>query len=286
MIGVDWGGTHVRAYAFNQDGALVAKCAIEANGAHTHSEQLTELADHWLTDNMPVLMCGMVGSRHGWVEAPYVPCPWDLNQELPLTRVPERPHCWILPGLRLGHEDVLRGEETQLLGVAAPGASGLFVMPGTHSKWVQVRNGVVESFTTFLTGELFNLLRTRSNLTSLMIGVEFDATAFAAGVERARSERCLSSSLFKVRTNGLFDAIAPHQLASFLSGILIGSELIEALSRYDDPSPVTLICSATLRTPYLAAFEHLGRHDVVWIDGSEAVARGLWTAGRALRNTV
>ena len=159
---------------------------------------LRALAADWLRPGLPVLACGMVGSAHGWREAPYMNCParpHDLAGALAVVQAGDV-SVHIVPGLRQrsgdGLPDVIRGEETQLVGLLSQqpelACAATVLMPGTHSKWVHVVDDAIQGFSTRMTGELYALLRTHSVLGRLMApDAAFDAGAFDQGVAAARA---------------------------------------------------------------------------------------------------
>jgi 2-dehydro-3-deoxygalactonokinase len=237
-IAVDWGTSNLRAWAMGADGRPLAQAESPQGMGGLTPEQfepaLLALVGDWLDPArvIPVIACGMVGARQGWVEAAYraVPCP-PLGP--PLTRAPARDgriSVAIVPGLSQMRPsaDVMRGEETQIAGViaAAPTWDGVVCLPGTHSKWAEVSAGEVVSFRSFMTGELFALLSTASVLRHGMGGEGFDEPAFDAGVAEgmARPE-ALAARLFALRAEGLLAGLPPAAARSRLSGLLIGTEL-------------------------------------------------------------
>lgn len=177
----------------------------------------------------PVVMSGMVGSRQGWREVPYVQCPAGLREvSMHMTEV--APQVWIVPGVSCvddaGVPDVMRGEETQILGVLQDlEDDSLLCLPGTHSKWVRVRGERIVGFRTCFTGELFSVLRQHSLLGRMMQDGPADERSFAEGIDRSADDGGLLNHLFGVRTRGLFGEIGSVQAASYLSGLLIGHEL-------------------------------------------------------------
>ncbi|GCL63886.1 2-dehydro-3-deoxygalactonokinase [Pseudaquabacterium pictum] len=234
---------------------------------------------------LPCLLAGMVGSRQGWAEAPYAACPAGLADIARQLRWLQPGCLAIVPGLSCendGVPDVLRGEETQVFGAlqALPDAGGAhtLVLPGTHSKWMQVDGGRVRGFRTHVTGETYALLRQQSILARMLPAADgdLDADAFDAGVARAQQPGGLLHHLFSVRTLALFDRATGAALASRLSGLLIGEELrAQALP---PGQPVTVLGSAGLALRYqraLAAGGHpvrLAPDDATW-QGLLAVAR-------------
>ncbi|RYF90336.1 MAG: 2-dehydro-3-deoxygalactonokinase, partial [Caulobacteraceae bacterium] len=196
LIGVDWGTSNLRACLFGADGAVLERRGsdqgiqrIETSG---HEAVLSDLVDGWLPagERPRILMCGMIGSRQGWREAPYALCPAGLAEiAAALIRVEtDWADVWIAPGLSIlaadNRADVMRGEETQILGLAPESGEALVIAPGTHSKWAEVNAGRVSRFRTYLTGELYELLSRHSILARLMEGDAPDGACFALGAER------------------------------------------------------------------------------------------------------
>jgi 2-dehydro-3-deoxygalactonokinase len=207
-------------------------------------------------------MSGMIGSRQGWAEAAYVPCPADTAAlAAHLLSPPGVERVWIVPGVSLheaGRRDVMRGEETQIAGALGAG-SGVVVLPGTHSKWVRVEDGRIADFATFMTGELFDVLVKHSILGRLMTGAAEDDGGFGRGLDAARREGGggLSGALFSARTLGLFGDIPAGALRDYLSGLLIGHELREALARFP-AREVLLIGAPDLARRYDTALRAFG----------------------------
>ena len=261
MIAVDWGTTSFRARRVDADG--VVSGAVDApRGILSVTDfpgTLRALVEPWLADGeRRILMCGMVGSRQGWVEAPYLPCPAGPGEiARTLVRVPfSGAEVWLAPGLTdrdaAGVPEVMRGEETQLLSVL--GADGPVCLPGTHTKWARVENGRVAGFATHMTGEVFAALRGHTILGRLMDGSPDepgDDEAFARGVRRASDGGGLLHHLFGVRGLGLMGELAPAAAASYLSGLLLGHELAAALP--PGGAAVRLIGSPALCARYARA---------------------------------
>lgn len=272
MIAVDWGTSSLRAYRLDAAGAVreerssdagVVKCegAFEA----VLGEQLAG----W--DDRVILMAGMIGSRSGWKEVPYVACPAGLD-ELAAALCPiEAPalagrRVYIAPGVcdrpADGPPEVMRGEETQLLGLLGglpPVRTCTVCLPGTHSKWVEVTDGRIRTLRTAMTGELYALLRKHSLLAALMPpagdGDVDDGDAFALGVGASARGGGLANHLFGVRTQGLFGLLGAAQAPSYLSGLLIGHE-IRGLTA-PTTSEVHLVGASALVERYRRALEQL-----------------------------
>jgi 2-dehydro-3-deoxygalactonokinase len=264
-VGVDWGTTHRRGYALAADGRCLAEHA-DADGMLAARGRFAESLDALLValgaqaPQVRVLMSGMVGSANGWVQAPYlspsVPLR-DLGRHL--LRVPGTARrVQIVPGLALQTEnavDVMRGEETQLLGAALLGhEEGWFLLPGTHSKWVRMTQGRVIDFATFMTGELFDLLSRQGTLAAAAGsgGSAADThhpEAFAQGLH-ASANVALSHALFGCRARVVTGALPAEQARSYLSGLLIGAEWHELRHRGAGQLPGTV---TVIGAPHLAA---------------------------------
>jgi 2-dehydro-3-deoxygalactonokinase len=236
-IAADWGTSHLRVWAMRGNEVQTHAASDQGMGQLARDgfePALLSLVDSWLPKDQitQVIACGMVGSRQGWVEAPYraIPCP-PLGSTL--TSAPARDlrlSVHVVPGLKQNRPaDVIRGEETQITGFLArhPGWDGVLCLPGTHSKWVHLSAGEVVSFQTFLTGEMFALLGQHSVLRHSLAGWE-DAgfpEGLATGLERPE---WLMARLFQLRADGLLHGLSPAHARARLSGLLIGAELAAA----------------------------------------------------------
>jgi 2-dehydro-3-deoxygalactonokinase len=233
----------------------------------------------------------MVGSRMGWVEVPYLAAPAplaDLAKNLVKAGCIAGSDCWIVPGVNFdGPEqpEVMRGEECQMLGaLLRQGRSdGVFLTPGTHSKWVRVADGKLLAFRTYITGEMFNLLRQSGTLAQLMTGEGDDAAAFAQGVKATTAESELLNRLFSARSLALFNRLAGDRIASYVSGLLVGTEMRDALAAWPDlgATGVTCIGSASMIARYGACAELLGL-ELHGIDNKDVLPPALfWIAQQA-----
>ncbi|OED50486.1 2-keto-3-deoxy-galactonokinase [Rhodobacteraceae bacterium (ex Bugula neritina AB1)] len=237
-IAVDWGTTNLRVWVFAADGTELAHASSDRGMGQLTSDvfepALLELVGDFLPSNQvtPVICCGMVGARQGWIEAPYlsVPCkpPGIGNAIGPEVKDP-RLDVHILPGVSQNlPADVMRGEETQIGGFLQnnPGFDGAVCLPGTHTKWVQVSAGEIVSFRTFMTGELFSLLSERSVLRHSLVDEGWDEAAFNDACNDAMtSPQHLSARLFALRAGSLLHGLTPSKARARLSGSLIGLEL-------------------------------------------------------------
>lgn len=327
-IGLDWGTTNLRAFLIAADGSVLAERGsgdgllgldlapgLPAAERDARFERaLLALAGDWLdrhADARPIA-CGMVGSAQGWREAPYIDLPADplsLATALAPVPLPNGRRLAIVPGLKRtagATPDVMRGEETQIVGalptLAGLGEAAWLVLPGTHSKWVRLEAGRVTDFHTYMTGELYALLASRSILQRLLddepaadadVGEGFDE-----GVDLARDSGPgdLSRQLFAVRTLGLVRRHAGARLRQLLSGLLIGHEIVSGLALGGArsgqgsgpgtgaalmPRAVVLVGSAALCRRYAHALARLGMPDVRRLDNPAAAGlhRLAWIAG-------
>lgn len=260
VLGIDWGTSNRRAYLIDQSGECLARHADDQGmlAARPHFAQSIDelLAAMALPPETPVIASGMVGSAQGWHEVPYLDIAVPL-QELPKRLQHAAPKRFIVPGYcQRGDEvDVMRGEETQLLGALTLGqGDGWVVLPGTHSKWVLLRDGAIQQIRTFMTGELYATLGAHGTLAPLLGGPE-NPDAFTSGLNAARLRAPLSNALFRIRARVVSGAMPATDARSFLSGLLIGTEFVAA---QDLSSSVTSICSPALQQLYAVAAAQFG----------------------------
>lgn len=285
MIGVDWGTTSLRAYRMDEAGLVLDRHA-SGNGILNVTNgdfagTLRAAIAAWLAlGERRVLLSGMIGSRQGWIEAPYLPCPAGAAEiGAALVRVPfEGAEVLLVPGLTdadpSGTPEVMRGEETQIIGVLGATASATACLPGSHSKWAQVTDRRVAWFRTYFSGEAFAAMRSATILGRMMTDGPTDLAAFDRGLARAGDPGHLLHHLFGVRTLGLFHRLREDESGSYLSGLLIGHEVRAALS---SGATVHLIGAAPLCALYARAITRLGATPV--IEDSDAAARGLHSIG-------
>ncbi len=293
MVGIDWGTTSARAYRLdaggNVDDERHAPLGIQQVRDGAFAAALDALLGDWVQDPAPRLACGMVGSRQGWLEAPYVECPARLDAlALRLARTADGALA-IVPGVRdrdaQGIPDVMRGEETQILGALADDAPAtLVLLPGTHSKWAIAGGGRIDAFASYMTGEIFAVLKEHSILGRMIPAPTPGPSeaAFARGVRCACApgapRGALLHQLFGARTLALFGEIAGDEVADYLSGLLIGGEIAAgrewAMRQGLAPDAVTLVGAPALCDRYAAALRVDGID--VTTGPRDAAARGLW----------
>ena len=236
LIAVDWGTSSLRGALLDEAGRVLDEKSAPLGILNVSNGDFAgvfagQFGDWMKASGAPCLISGMAGSRQGWAEAPYVSCPAGPAELAEHLHWIERGRIAIVPGLSDSQgdvPDVMRGEEVQIFGAMrlAGLTDGLFVLPGTHSKWATARDGRVTGFRTFMTGEVYGLFAQHSILArTLDAEAALDETAFLQGVERAGGNEGLLHNSFGVRALGLFGRLSPAQSASYLSGLLIGEEV-------------------------------------------------------------
>ena len=268
FIALDWGTTSFRAYHVDGDGQVLHEIA-DGNGILAVKdgafEEALELRIGAWDRSLPVLAAGMITSRQGWIERPYAECPAeasDLAAQLHRHETKAGRVIHFATGLHLqsdslGH-DVMRSEEVQVFGSIGQGASH-FITPGTHSKWIDVQGNKIIRFATYVTGEVFAVLRQHSILGRLMAGDEIDEAAFVRGVVKAQSDPSgFLHSLFSVRSLGLFGDIPAEGLSSYLSGVVVGTEVAHALQTRSRRAGYMILASPKIGGRYAKALEVVG----------------------------
>lgn len=294
LIAVDWGTTNFRAYLADASGTVLAQKESRNGILNVENSAFDDVLraeiGNWIKrhERLTVMMSGMIGSRQGWVETPYVRCPAsvrDVAAALTALEVDGIGTVHLVPGLDHVPEgeppDVMRGEEAQIIGAmaASPEQDGVLVHPGTHSKWVTVTGGTITGFTTYMTGEVFGALKNHTILGRLMKAGAGSGAGFLQGVETARQGAPaggLLHQLFSVRTLGLFDLLPAEELSEYLSGLLIGVEITAAAR---PGQAITIFGSEELTERYGNAAAALG---LAWNRGPEhAVVAGHLELARA-----
>lgn len=294
LIAVDWGSTHFRAKLF-VEGQILASVSSPDGIRHREGRDCdTILSFHcgaWkhTHPDARVLMSGMIGAREGWFEVPYVasPCgPADLAAAavaVPSTTFGE---VFIIPGVRCDDpdtdtNDVMRGEETQIAGLldSLPAMGAVVCLPGTHSKWALCQDGAVCGFRTWLTGEAYECLTRESLISGDGTPAEPESEAFARGLEESDLSGGLLHHLFLGRTHLLAGRLDASQMRSYVSGLLIGHELREALA-FAPQLPIHLVGDSPAATAMRSALgllgvPHVQIHEDVHLSGLVAIAANL-----------
>jgi len=294
FIAGDWGTSRLRLYLCDASGNVLARGEGEGASAPDCSARFAAAVAAWdkAHGQLPAVLAGMVGSTIGWREVPYLKCPAKpaAIADAALRFEADGRAIAILPGLsckgKTGAPDVMRGEETQILGALrlhpnlAKGRH-VFCMPGTHAKWVVVDDGAVTQFQTALSGELFELLRRHSVLARDSADVDPQSAAFSLGLDFARANRKsdLLHLLFSTRSRVVIGEMAKGDAGSYLSGLVLGKDIATAMALlevapFNLDGPVQLICTPALAALYGKA---LATYDVksAVIDGDRAALAGL-----------
>lgn len=261
-IAIDWGTSSRRIYLIDADGNIRAEERSSAGAASVKSSDYPAIIAgiRHSMGFLPVIAAGMVGSRIGWMETPYVQTPAGIETIADNAIYLRSEDVILLPGVAhsaAGRVDVMRGEEIQALGAwisGAVSANALLCQPGTHNKWIRLRDGKIERFTTVMTGELFALLRGKGTLAPFLQEPVQDDEHFQAGVAAAGSGRAIGAALFHARAATLLGDLPAGGAASYVSGLLIGSDIMEGRSGQER---LNIIASDELSRLYLSAARHM-----------------------------
>jgi len=289
LVAIDWGTTSARAYRMSGTGevleARTERLGILQVSDGRFAEALSRLLGDWRDERAARIACGMIGSRQGWVEAPYIPCPAPLTALVDgLVRTPGG-ELAIVPGASTrdahGIPDVMRGEETQIVGgVDHREERVLLVLPGTHSKWARVETGRIVDFMTFMTGEFWHVMLAHSILGKLAVDPPGTAPGpgFTRGVARGLGPGNLAHDAFGARTLALMGELDGDEVGDWLSGLMIGREVRNARTwahRHGyDGARVRVIGEDTLVARYAAALEQADV--IVERAHTHAAAFGMW----------
>jgi len=283
-IAVDWGTSRLRAWAMSADSSVLqfqsSDDGIRNLKSGAFEPALLSLINPWLgTDPIPVIACGMVGSRQGWVEAPYkaVPCAPIAAEYVIAGSKSDKIRAFVLPGLMQSDPpDVMRGEETQVAGFLSQNSTyqGVLCMPGTHTKWALIDGGKITEFHTFMTGDIFACLSEHSVLRHSINSDAWDPDVFLAALDASVSRpEALARSLFAIRSKYLLDGQEPGASRASLSGILMGTELAAA-KKFWLGNKVTLIGDPKLAGIYSTALNYLGVQSEI-VDADRMTLNGL-----------
>lgn len=296
-VAVDWGTSSFRLWLIAKDGSILGESRSNEGMTTAAKTGFAEvLASHLAKvsapENLPVIICGMAGAKQGWVEAGYIDVPASLSSILTgAVVVPgQRRDVRILPGLAQRDQarpDVMRGEETQLLGTLGPASTGsqAVCMPGTHSKWVHVRDGRVTGFSSFMTGELFDAISKHTILSHAVAGADqspADEVALESAIKAAYEQPAMATNLFfTARSGQLLHSLSAAAAQAKISGTLIGLEIAGAMTNAGAGVSITLVAAGRLQGLYEAAFKALSL-SYKTIDADTAVRGGLAAAAKAI----
>ena len=287
-IAIDWGSTNLRAWLYQDDRCLESRqseAGVTRLNGKSPEAVLAEVTSGWRDSTTPVVMAGMVGSNVGWKVAPYLPVPAHFSAiGEQLTSVGDK--MWIVPGLCVSRDDnhnVMRGEETQLLGARALSPSSVYVMPGTHCKWVLADGEQIHDFRTVMTGELHHLLL-RHSLVGAGLPEQINAPdAFTAGLERGVASSAVLPQLFEVRASHVLGNLPREEVSEFLSGLLIGAEVASMRDFIAREQAITIVAGSSLTSRYQQAFSAIGRK-VATVAGDTAFQAGIRSIAHAVAN--
>lgn len=286
LLACDWGTTNLRGWTLDAAGAVVDSTELPLGVSTLAPGEAARRFEREVRPalgaaGLPSILCGMVGSNLGWALAPYADCPAGFA-ELAHSALQVAPQVRIVPGLRCagitGAPDVMRGEETQVLGWLAQHPERqrgrhLVCHPGTHAKWVVVEDGRIARFVTAMTGELFSVLSKHSVLR--YDAPATDAAAFEAGLAAAGDGSALAARLFSARSRVAGGDARPESTPSYLSGLLIGAEVASLPDRLGHRgSPVVLLGDAVLCDLYRRALQ-ARRFATEVFDGKSAAIAGM-----------
>ena len=287
LIAIDWGSTSRRSYLVAEDGTVINQQndqkGVLSMVAEDYPSAIIEVRRAF--GDLPVVISGMAGSRHGWIETQYLPAPATISDLARCAVAVGDMACWVLPGVSYngpGSPDVMRGEEVIVLGALAAGlvpADAQVCQPGTHNKWITTEDGRIVSLRTAMTGELFALLRTSGTLAPFLGGTVRIDDGFRLGVTRSLRERDLLGALFGARASVLLGQLDPAIAASYVSGVLIGADVAHAGDC--GTGAVHVIGEGELATLYAAALAEAGMLAVP-IDSNAAFVAGATAVWRLL----
>ncbi|SHE36571.1 2-keto-3-deoxygalactonate kinase [Modicisalibacter ilicicola DSM 19980] len=296
LVAIDWGTSNFRAFLVDADSGECLDSRRSDAGLralrgdefpHYCAAQVNEWRDG---GRVPVYLAGMVGSARGWSEAPQLDLPVaasDLARHV--VAAPGLDNAWLVPGVKVvepARVDVMRGEEIQAFGAlaAAESDTALCCLPGTHSKWASLEAGYLVDFTTMMTGELYHAVRFHTLPGEPARASDaFDAEGFEQGLRAARHPAGLLHALFEARSRNLYAGLADEQVGSFLSGVMIGSEVDRQRALFPRTAEVLLIGSSALNALYRRAMEAAG-FGVREIDSDHATLMGLCALARQHRD--
>ena len=294
VIAIDWGTTNLRLWLLSDAGEILAHKTSDKGMSQLQKSDYPDVLNDLIDDlsvarDVPVIICGMAGAASGWQDAGYAVVPLYLEEMAShVTKVSGQTRdIRIIKGLSYQNHrvaDVMRGEETLLYGLYLAGIdSELICLPGTHAKWVSMHKGQISDFATTMTGELFHLLSTQSVLSSALSDITTESEqikAFQQGLDEiSKQSDCLTKLLFAVRANGVLSPGSARASKAYLSGLLIGSDII---ANHISGQSVTLVSSGDMARLYADAFnyfnisyEQVDAHDMAVV-ALHKMAKEIW----------
>ncbi len=282
LVAIDWGTTKRRLFRIDAAGNCLHEeedhGGVGTLGRAAIAGSIAELRERFPGHRL--LLAGMIGSSIGWQEVPYIACPADLGHLVESIVTTQDPLISIIPGVRSAPgdtADVMRGEEVQLIGAVAAGlipANAVVCHPGTHTKWVLMKNGAIHAFRTIMTGELFALLRAHSILSDALNAPVAVGPAFEAGVRDGLTSSCLGATLFGIRARLLLGTLDQADASSWASGLLIGSDIAFGLTLFEGHGPIAILGDPHL-TEFYATGLRLTQNSYYQISGSKAFISGM-----------
>ena len=300
MIAADWGSTNLRALALDVDGNLLDKISSENGMLNLRQSDYEptlklQLANWRLSKKLPIVLSGMVGSQHGWQEVDYLSCPTgldDLSQNIHRIATKSM-NVNIVAGIKckseFGQNDVARGEEAQVFGAMQIlkqdrpeflALNPIYCLPGTHSKWMEIKQQKIEFFSTYMSGEFYNILMKHSILAHLNqqnSDIEGCHNAFEKGVLHANKPGGLTHQLFSARSDVLMGELQPRQVSDYVSGLIIGNEISNFVK--SSGRPICLVGASNMNILYSRALRiHNIQHELINVE--YAAYLGIYTIAK------
>lgn len=291
-VAIDWGSTNLRAFHIKNE-SVVSSISLPKGVKNIQSKQeypelLKEIVKNSfdVNETIPILLSGMVGGQAGWVDTPYQRCPFIIDTfrdyliYLPQDTI-DNP-VFHFPGLSYvnhstNESGVMRGEEVQIIGMLEKGRYDLIILAGTHSKWVNLsyeESPRIDSFSTFMTGELYEILSKHSLLVKGTPEDTFSQEGFKAGIEESDKNAPVIASLFQTRSQMLTGLLNPEHARSFLSGLLISDEIKNNLEQLKTADRIAFLGPASVEELYKIVFSHNGIKNIDYLDAEETTISG------------
>jgi len=291
-IAIDWGSTNLRGYFIENDTVINTyssekgvKRIADKTGYTTILKDLISTFD--ASENIPIILSGMVGGAAGWIDTAYINCPFNLNNTskhiISIEQDAISNPIYMYPGLCINDKEedkygVMRGEEIQIIGALKNEVYDLLILPGTHSKWVHVLNKdttpIIDSFSTIMTGELYDVLLHNSLLGMVEDKNIFSLKGFNKGLQTAKNSDAIIASLFSTRAKLLLSGIDKTEVPAYLSGMLIGNEVKSQLAQIKADKKIGVVVSKHLSELYQLAFQSFNLNNVNFLDVQEVTIQG------------